>query len=391
MMDSSKVRFGTFNKIAKRWVRQLFGLSSHTMSTPLPSMLQETLFDLEARTLVSKFTRLKAPKRPPHKEADAEFSPAQIDRELYSLLFDHEKFAPGLSDGLQVSGWLAACLRGPGGLLPSPMRFDPSRLFLALQALPSDQSLQERSISGVWLEEVTTNCLLRKGSKSTPHITGELIWSPRERYNFYLNRFFSYDVLTEHGEGLSALGGFPQALGFAFKTVLEKIWHNKLRINVERGKESFYSVILDWVMGFANLHGCEVKLDATREFEALLVETRWKSIIYLKRGLNPERQAWGVCHELAHKTLAHIPNSRYGFDFKSLKMNNVKLYQRQEYAADALASLWIHLFTGLVNLAAELARNDHSARVLTNFASYLGRSKGNAHHQNCDASKSNAG
>lgn len=288
-----------------------------------------------------------------------------VDGERFRILFGPMSMPAGIEEAYRAGLWLGQCLRGPGELLSPPARIEPERLALALQALAADPKLRELSASAAWIEKVGFSCqhathvpVRRAGMR-------QLTWSPRARLDFYLNRFFTYDQLVPRAKGLTALGGFPQALALALEVLLRQLSRCDLDVRMPRRKRQRSSAALAWSVTFAALQGIEIRWDALEDFEALLVRTQRRAVIHLRKDLDLEHRALGVCHELAHGVLAHTPNSAYGFDPQNLAAAERELYQGQEEEADALASLWLHLFSGLAEISWGLARFD-SRLVLAN-------------------------
>lgn len=161
---------------------------------------------------------------------------------------------------------------------------------------------------------------------------------------FLRKRALSYPArrIEEHCEGLSLLGGLPHALQLAW-TLLKGTPDEKPLFAARRGKRRLFP----WAVALASRWGAEVRPDSLEELEAFLVQTPSHSVIYLRRHLPEDRQAWCICHELAHLALGHRSNTSYGLDPAWLLPEEVLLFDRQEAAADALASLWLHIFEGL--------------------------------------------
>jgi IrrE N-terminal-like domain len=160
----------------------------------------------------------------------------------------------------------------------------------------------------------------------------------------------------EHEAGLSLLGGLARALGLAWAHVVRSLASKPLKIELPSERSGTESALLPWAASLAS-HWCiEVEPDSLDEMEAFLLQTGSRSVIYLKKNLEPRRQALGVCHELAHHVLGHRSNSSYGLDPRWLAPEDLVLFERQEAVADALASLWIHLFTGLTDAGRGLAK-----------------------------------
>lgn len=162
---------------------------------------------------------------------------------------------------------------------------------------------------------------------------------------FLRKRALSYPArrIEEHCEGLSLLGGLPHALQLAW-TLLKDTPDEKSLFRAARKRKRR---LFPWAVALASRWGAEVRPDSLEELEAFLVQTPSCSVIYLRRHLSQDRQAWCICHELAHLALGHRSNTSYGLDPAWLLPEEVLLFDRQEAAADALASLWIHLFEGL--------------------------------------------
>lgn len=161
--------------------------------------------------------------------------------------------------------------------------------------------------------------------------------------------------LREHEAGLSLLGGLARALGLAWTHIARSLASGPLRIELPSDRSETESVLLPWAARLASHWAIEVEPDSLEEMEAFLLQTRSRSVIYLKKNLGTRRQALGVCHELAHHVLGHRSNSSYGLDPRWLTPEDLVAFERQEAVADALASLWIHLFTGLTDAGRELA------------------------------------
>jgi hypothetical protein len=162
--------------------------------------------------------------------------------------------------------------------------------------------------------------------------------------------------LREHEAGLSLLGGLARALDLAWAHVARSLASKPLKIELPSGRSGTEDALLPWAARLASHWRIEVEPDSLDEMEAFLLQTRSRSVIYLKRNIGPGRQALGVCHELAHHVLGHRSNSSYGLDPQWLGPEDLVLFERQEAVADALASLWIHLFTGLTDAGRGLAR-----------------------------------
>lgn len=162
---------------------------------------------------------------------------------------------------------------------------------------------------------------------------------------FLRKRALSYPArrIEEHGEGLSLLGGLPLALQLAW-TFLKDTPDEKPLFKAARKRKRR---LLLWAVALGSRWGAEVRPDSLEELEAFLVQTPSHSVIYLRRHLPEDRQAWCICHELAHLALGHRSNTSYGLDPAWLLPEEVLLFDRQEAAADALASLWLHIFEGL--------------------------------------------
>lgn len=164
---------------------------------------------------------------------------------------------------------------------------------------------------------------------------------------FLRKRALSYPArrMEEHREGLSLLGGLPHALQLAWTLVDGKLDEKPLFPRPRKGKRTLFP----WAVALAGRWGAEVRKDSLEELEAFLVRTPSRSVIYLRRHLPEDRQAWCICHELAHLALGHRSNTSYGLDPAWLLPEEVLLFDRQEAAADALASLWLHIFEGLAD------------------------------------------
>lgn len=179
-----------------------------------------------------------------------------------------------------------------------------------------------------------------------------------DRHGFLQNRLRSYPdrQLREHEDGLSLLGGPPRALGFAWTQIARSFSAKPLELEIRHHGSGKEGALLPWATGLASRWGIEVEPDSLDEMDAFLLQTRSRSVIYLKRNLKPNHQARCVCHELAHHALGHRSSSSYGLDPRWLGPGELVAFERQEAVADALASLWLHLFAGLTDIGRELAR-----------------------------------
>jgi hypothetical protein len=166
---------------------------------------------------------------------------------------------------------------------------------------------------------------------------------------FLRRRALSYPArrIEEHREGLSLLGGLPHALQLAW-TLLDGKLDEKPKLHFPRPRKG-KRTLFPWAVALASCWGAEVRPDSLEELEAFLVRTPSHSVIYLRRHLPEDRQAWCICHELAHLALGHRSNTSYGLDPAWLLPEEILLFDRQEAAADALASLWLHIFEGLAD------------------------------------------
>lgn len=178
-----------------------------------------------------------------------------------------------------------------------------------------------------------------------------------DRHGFLGNRLRSLPdrQLREHEDGLSLLGGPPRALGFAWTLIARSLAFKPLELEIRSHGSGADGVLLPWATGLASHWGIEVAPDSLDEMDAFLLRTRSRSVIYLRRNLRPDRKALCVCHELAHHALGHRPNSSYGLDPRWLGPGELVVFERQEAVADALASLWLHLFAGLTDVGRGLA------------------------------------
>jgi hypothetical protein len=179
-----------------------------------------------------------------------------------------------------------------------------------------------------------------------------------DRHGFLRNRLRSYPdrQLRRHEDGLSLLGGPPRALSFAWTQIARSFSSKPLELEIQNHGSGAERALLPWAAGLASRWGIEVEPDSLDEMDAFLLRTPSRAVIYLKKNLGPGRQALCVCHELAHHALGHRSNSSYGLDPRWLGPGELVAFERQEAAADALASLWLHLFAGLTDIGRELAR-----------------------------------
>jgi hypothetical protein len=188
-----------------------------------------------------------------------------------------------------------------------------------------------------------------------------------DRHGFLRNRLRSIPdrQLREHEDGLSLLGGPPRALGFAWTQIARSLRSKPLELEIRSHGSGTEGALLPWATGLASHWGLEVAPDSLDHIDACLLQTRSRSVIYLRRNLRPSHQALCVCHEMAHHVLGHRPNSSYGLDPRWLGPEELVAFERQEAVADALASLWLHLFTGLTDIGRGLAsRRNVAGRAL---------------------------
>ncbi|HYO16757.1 MAG TPA: ImmA/IrrE family metallo-endopeptidase [Thermoanaerobaculia bacterium] len=207
----------------------------------------------------------------------------------------------------------------------------------------------------------SSRTLLLRFHAGTPAPGGRAL----DRHGFLRNRLRSYPdrQLREHEDGLFLLGGPPRALGFAWKQITRSLASKPLELEIRGHGSGTEGALLPWARSLASHWGIEVEPGSLDEMDAFLLQTRSRSVIYLKRNLRPGHQALCVCHELAHHALGHRPNSSYGLDPRWLAPEELVAFERQEAVADALASLWLHLFAGLTDIGHELARPSECCRT----------------------------
>jgi hypothetical protein len=180
---------------------------------------------------------------------------------------------------------------------------------------------------------------------------------PLDRHGFLRKRLRSIPdgQLREHEAGLSLLGGVARALGLAWTHIAASLASRPLKIELAGERSGTETVLPAWAANLAGHWNIDVEPDSLDEMEAVLLQTQTRSVIYLRRNLGARCQALGVCHELAHHVLGHRSNSSYGLDPRWLTPEDLVLFERQEAVADALAGLWVHLFTGLTDAGRGLA------------------------------------
>ena len=253
---------------------------------------------------------------------------------------------------------LARSLLAPAGQLPMLRQFDRSRLIEILTELPGWKE-KNGAPRSAWTQAAARNCYRYwlEEKEEPRHAKSEISWRAAERCGFFLNRALSYPdrYIEEHGEGLSQLGGLTRAMSLAwlilYRTlaVLPMDW--KLPIRRSRTVNLFTMADV-----MARAWGVEVRTDSVDHMNTFLVRMQHRAVIFLRKQLDPRHQAWGVCHELAHIALGHIFQSSYGLDPRSLSTDKILMFARQETTADALASLWLHLFDGLADIGAAIGR-----------------------------------
>jgi hypothetical protein len=99
----------------------------------------------------------------------------------------------------------------------------------------------------------------------------------------------------------------------------------------------------DRVKWFANRLGIDVCVEDTPDLPACLVKGQRTKIIFLDSGLSDELKTWAVCHEVAHLVLGHTPDTDHELNIDGLVGERRAQFDRQERAADAVASWWNHL------------------------------------------------
>jgi 3-oxoacyl-(acyl-carrier-protein) synthase len=257
---------------------------------------------------------------------------------------------------------LARCLLAPAGRMPALPHFDLLRLTEILAELPGWR--REGVPRSAWIQATASNCLLHwsEDSKEPRNSQKGIPWSADDRCGFFLNRALSYPDrhIEEHREGLSQLGGLTRALSLAWMllyrtlTVLPMDW----ALPIRRSRAVNLFTLAEVV---ARAWGVEVRADSLDYMNAFLVKTKHRAVIYLRKQLDPRHQAWGVCHELAHLALGHNSHSSYGLDPRQLTPEEIVSFDRQEAAADAFASLWLHFFDGLADIGVAAGRSSRAA------------------------------
>lgn len=254
--------------------------------------------------------------------------------------------------GDQLASDLLCSPVGTSSLLPS---INEQRLLLVLGELVH--------VDQLWLRDTVRRCLgnLEQCSPLGWRQTS-LGWREEERWSFFMDRALSFPEAerNSYSAGLSALGGFVQGLGFAWFILYSSLARREgLDISLSdlhshglRGDRG----LVDFAKALAQVWGLEVKDGSAKEMDAFLVRTKRRSVIYLKQDLDPRRKAFSICHELAHYILKHQPNTSYCLDSRRLSVKEIASFELQESAADALASLWIHLLEGLLEVGRVLMR-----------------------------------
>ncbi|MCP3961911.1 MAG: hypothetical protein GY719_29055 [bacterium] len=246
----------------------------------------------------------------------------------------------------------------PTGTAPRLATLDPDRVLATLREVLVGWDLEPDVEQVHFLRrQAEAYCPLwssvRTRAAKTPQVY--LAWKPREQAGFFFNRLFSYGTGDDHDHatGIVEIGSLVPALRRAWKC-LWRSWtggdearRRPLRIRTGMGKtEQIYA----WVERFAHDQGVEIWDNEVDGLDGCLVRTEHKDVVHLSMKLPIRRRAWVVCHELAHLELQHLANSSYRCDSRRLNSEGVLYFERQEREADALASLWMHLFEGLTEL-----------------------------------------
>ncbi len=178
-------------------------------------------------------------------------------------------------------------------------------------------------------------------------------------HGFLLERMLTYP----REQFFQYSSGFEDPEGFAGFFVAGWVWISSLWLERESSVmlhhwRSTEGVLCEWATVLAEQLGVTVRTDARHEADACLVETRRSATIWLSAGLSRQARAWVTLHELAHYVLDHEHNTEYSGDPSHLTPARRLAFERQEFMADCLASIWSHLFEGLMSLTSALFAED---------------------------------
>jgi hypothetical protein len=138
-----------------------------------------------------------------------------------------------------------------------------------------------------------------------------------------------------------------QAFGCAWNTLRQSGFLDSYNPNSLRKHNRFdHSIhVAEISLRFACHLGYKVVIEDSSDLPASTIRIGKATWIYLHDRLKPERQAWLLCHEIAHLTLEHRAASEYGLDTTTLSAEERREFAVLEKSADTLADIWCSIFS----------------------------------------------